>query len=55
MYAFVNQKINCVYFPYGEQGLPGAAGQDGPPGPMVSMVFSVTSKGKAPEAKLFTG
>ena len=26
-------------FPQGEQGLPGAAGQDGPPGPLVSSTF----------------
>lgn len=30
------KKINVVYFSQGEQGLPGAAGQDGPPGPLVS-------------------
>lgn len=28
-------------FPQGEQGLPGAAGQDGPPGPMVSSTSCV--------------
>lgn len=40
MSAFVNLKnLSFFFFPQGEQGLPGAAGQDGPPGPLVSTTF----------------
>lgn len=35
----INEEAVDSIFPQGEQGLPGASGQDGPPGPIVRHTF----------------